>query len=162
MRLYCLREVFPANELLTIHGAAALTPFSGGARSYGSAVADRLGLRASVSAAFAACQDRTVCGEVRLEFPACRRLRLLVHERRRDRAGRLVVRTEWRNESDKPYEARIRVSFFDKEGRKENGIEPWDRQVFQPRGVQIIEWTANTPDAVRYMIEVKSASAWPF
>jgi len=105
---------------------------------------------------------RTVCGEVRLEFPACRRLRLLVHERRRDRAGRLVVRTEWRNESDKPYEARIRVSFFDKEGRKENGSEPWDRQVFQPRGVQIIEWTANTPDAVRYMIEVKSASAWPF
>ena len=60
----------------------------------------------------------------------------------------------WFNRSSKPYKARVRAAFFDEKGLAERDSFRWDIQEFSPGG-QAIEWTSHTPDAVRYLIEVR-------
>ena len=110
----------------------------------------------------APAQALSECGEIRLDYPACRKLRTVAHKTWRDGAGLLVVRTEWRNTSASPFQAQVRALFFDHEGNREQNEERWDPHTFPPGSGHIIECSSETPDAVRYLIEVKSSSRWPF
>jgi len=101
-------------------------------------------------------------GEVRVDFPACRKLRLVDHRAWRDEGGRLVVRTEWRNVSAGPFTAQVRAVFFDEEGGGQETEDGWTPHTFAPGGGHIIECSSAMPGAVGYLIEVKSTSRWPF
>jgi len=79
----------------------------------------------------------------------------------RDPAGRLVVRLTWRNTSDKPCKVRIRKTFFDEDGLAEKDAYQWDIHEV-PVGEEFIEWFSRTPQAARYVIEVRSAGGWLF
>jgi len=84
----------------------------------------------------------------------CERIQVLGEEVKRDQEGRLVLKVQWLNVTDMPYKAQLRVTFSDIELRRERDSYLWDLQTFRP-GEQAIEWTSNTPDAVRYRVEVR-------
>ncbi len=91
---------------------------------------------------------RTAFGEVKvLDFPTCRRLRILGQEVNRTRQGRLWVTVHWLNSSRKTYKAELKVSFFDAEGLAEKGSYRWDLERFPP-GEATDEWESSTAEAV--------------
>lgn len=93
-----------------------------------------------------------------LDYATCRRLRVVQHQAERGRSGHLVVRTAWESRTQKDYEARIRITFFDEAGNVEKGTGRWDVQLFPAQGVQRVEWTSPGLKSVRYLIEVKKTS----
>ena len=94
-------------------------------------------------------------GEVRmLDRPAVLRLRLIDQSVRRDSEDRLVVRTQWRNNTGSPFRARLRRTFLLEDGSNETEDPAWDVQVIAPEGITVIEWKSQTPAAVAYLIEV--------
>jgi hypothetical protein len=99
----------------------------------------------------------TACGEIRINYPACRRLRVLHHTFERDDNGRLIVWVTWVNETPKPCKAYIRVAFLDENGLGERGSSQWDLHTFAPGEQPAIQWTSYSTDAVRYRIDVQSA-----
>jgi hypothetical protein len=101
-------------------------------------------------------------GEVRLHWPACRRLELVEHSCRRDALNHLVVRVRLRNESAGPYLTSIRVEFADADGKLEEGAEREDRQEFTAGTSAPIEWSSRGDAAVSYVVHVSSGRAFPW
>ncbi len=92
---------------------------------------------------------------------ARRRIKVLEQGAHRDAEGRLVARVRWLNTADKPYKAQIRRAFYDEKGMLERRSFMWDLHTFDA-GENVIEWTSYTPEAVRYLIEVRGRGSWPF
>lgn len=99
----------------------------------------------------------TRLGQIRIRgFTARRRLRVVGHRVERNREGRLAVAVRWRNRAAKPFKCRIRVTFFDAQGRPEREAYTWDLHTFPP-GLSESRWHSYTLDAERYRIEVRRA-----
>ncbi|MBS3762810.1 MAG: hypothetical protein KGZ25_05845, partial [Planctomycetes bacterium] len=99
----------------------------------------------------------TAFGKVEfLDFAACRRLSVVEQTVERNKLGNLVVKVEWFNKATKPFKGRVQVAFYDKEKKKEAGAYRWDRHRFSP-GHSTVEWVSRTPEAVRYLIQVRKA-----
>lgn len=99
-------------------------------------------------------QMLTHCGEIKMDRTSARRLQTAEHRWRREVSGRLVVFVRFRNVSDKPYLAKLRVKFKDRDGMWERGAYDMDEHEFPP-GETSLEWTSYTRDAARYEIEVR-------
>jgi hypothetical protein len=98
---------------------------------------------------------QTAYGSVVLTDRAtCKHVEILGQDVARDAEGRLMVKVRWRNFTDELYVAQMRVAFFDAEQRRERGSYIWDAQPFQP-GEGMFERTSYTPDAARYLMEVR-------
>ena len=105
----------------------------------------------------------TTLGRVeQLDCATRRRLRFVGQQVGRDRAGHLVARATTRNVAEKDYVARIRVTFFDSRGRPEQAVTGWDKQAFRAHRDTTLEWTSATPEAQRYLIEVRKDSFFVF
>jgi len=91
-----------------------------------------------------------------LDFPTCRRMRVIAQEADFDDERRLVVTVKWLNVSKRAYRAEIRVGFMDENGLPERGSFRWDLQSFPP-GESVCEWTSYTQSAISYSIEVRRA-----
>ncbi len=101
-------------------------------------------------------------GQVRIHWPACRSLQVVAHTVRRDTMNHLVVRVQFRNTSDSPYVAAIRVEFADAHGKLEEGAKRADRQEFPPGKSAPVEWTSRSDTAVSYVVDVRSGGWFPF
>ena len=99
----------------------------------------------------------TESGRIEIDRPACRSLRVLSHSVERDAEdGRLVVTVSWLNSRAEDYKAQVRAAFFDEQGLGERHMFVWHLHTFHP-GEQLVSWASDTPDAVRYVIEVRKA-----
>lgn len=102
------------------------------------------------------------CGAVRLRWPTCRRLSVIEQTCRRDRSNHLVVRLRFRNRSAGPFDAELRVRFFDEAGQPEPPPREPDQHTFPVGESPAIEWTSDRKDAVRYRITVDDAGMLPW
>ncbi len=103
----------------------------------------------------------TPSGEIKMDGPARRALRVTEHTCRRNELGRLVVLGRFVNAADEPFRAKVRVKFEDEHGMWERGAYDMDRHNFPP-GESAIEWTSYIRNAVRYEIEIRSARLLPW
>ncbi len=103
----------------------------------------------------------TSSGEIKMDRPARRTLRVTQHTCRRDELGRLVVLGRFVNAADEPFRAKVRVKFEDEHGMWERGAYDMDRHDFPP-GASTVEWTSYIRNAVRYEIEIRSARLLPW
>ena len=87
---------------------------------------------------------------------------MVAHTIRRDTLNHLVVRVQFRNMSDSPYVAVVRVEFADAKGKLEEGAKREDRQEFPPGESAPIEWTSRSDAAVSYVVDVRSGGWFPF
>jgi len=100
----------------------------------------------------------TQCGKIVIRDRASRRhLDVVSQTVKRPSHRHLVVGVTWELEGDEPYVAQVRVSFYDEQDLLEVGSYEWNGHTFM-RGRQYLEWTSATPDAVRYIIEVRGAN----
>jgi hypothetical protein len=95
----------------------------------------------------------TGCGELRVAWPACRKLQPVEHTCRRDATGRLVVLIRIRNRSSSPYAADVMMEFRHQDDAA-GGQCLAQRHVFPPRSVSPIEWTSYSPEATTYGITI--------
>ncbi len=103
---------------------------------------------------------RSGCGRVVLHWPVCRQLRVAEHETRRDRANRLVVRLQLHNHSDEDCAIAVYLRFQDSPATLKDG--PGEAEVIPPGDCALIEWTAYSPEAATYVVDVEAASWRPW
>jgi len=102
-------------------------------------------------------------GEVRMNLQARKHLSLQEHTWRRDERGHLVACVRLRNISEDPFEAAMRVTFVTEDGTPEREARRVDRQQFPGfRQVVGLEWTSDTPEAARYVVEIDGTGLLPW
>ncbi|MFW6119116.1 MAG: hypothetical protein ACOC7S_02130 [Planctomycetota bacterium] len=102
-------------------------------------------------------------GVVRMNPQARNHLALLEHTWRRDERGHLVACIRLRNIADDPFEAAMRVTFFTEDGTPEKEVTRTDRQQFPGFGQIVgLEWTSDTPEAARYVVEIDGTGLLPW
>jgi hypothetical protein len=101
-------------------------------------------------------QFRTDAGRIEMDLRSRRRLEVSEHSSRRDDRGHLVARITFNNTSDKDYVANIRVRFIKAAGLMERRAYDTDMHRMPP-GLYAAEWTSYTPDAVSYVVELRTA-----
>jgi hypothetical protein len=91
-----------------------------------------------------------------LDYATCQKLQVAGQEAGRDRQGRLEVNITWENTTSKPYHAKIRRVFIDRQGYRERGAYDWNVHAFPP-GKSELTWKSYEVGAVHYRIDVRKA-----